>query len=130
VREPIVAMLPPGHPLAGADSVFLKQLEHEEFVGMHSDHGLRDLMNSVCLRAGFSPNVTVETSQLSVLCGMVHSGVGVSVVPRLAATGYPVAVPLADEGASRELAVIWREGGQLSPAAQVFLELLVAAAET
>jgi DNA-binding transcriptional LysR family regulator len=51
-------------------------------------------------------------------------------VPRLAATGYPVAVPLADEGASRELAVIWREGGQLSPAAQVFLELLVAAAET
>lgn len=126
VREPMVAMLPPEHQLADRSPLDLAQLAEDHFVGMHRGYGLRELMETVCLRAGFSPRVTVETSQLSVLCGMVRSGVGVSVVPRLASAGYATAVPLDDPAAWRELGVIWREGGQLTPAASAFLDLLVA----
>lgn len=128
VREPMVAMLPPAHRLAGEDTLDLAQLASDEFVGMHRGYGLRELMESVCLRAGFSPKVTVETSQLSVLCGMVRSGIGVSVAPRLAATGHETTVTLSDPDARRELGVVWREGGQPSPATCAFLELLFAAA--
>ncbi|MPZ67761.1 MAG: LysR family transcriptional regulator [Pseudonocardiaceae bacterium] len=104
VREPLVAMLPPEHPLCGAPDVDLAKLATEDFVGMHRGHGLRDLMDAVCQRHGFTPDVMVETSQLSVLWGMVRSGVGVSVVPRLPARGYETAVPLDDPGDScREL---------------------------
>ncbi|MGH3311029.1 MAG: LysR family transcriptional regulator [Streptomyces sp.] len=130
VREPMLAMLPPKHPLAHKSTVDLAQLAGDEYVGMRRGHGLRELMDTVCLRAGFSPRVTVETGQLSVLCGMVRSGVGVSVVPRLAATGYPTAVSLDDPSARRELGVIWRKGSRLTPAASAFLELLVAAADS
>jgi LysR family hydrogen peroxide-inducible transcriptional activator len=129
VREPLVAMLPPGHPMAGLDALDLARLAEEDFVGMHRGYGLRELMETVCLRAGFAPRVTVETSQLSVLWGMVRSGVGVSILPRLATTGYPQTVPLTDPAATRELGVVWREGGALSPAAAAFLDVLVAAAD-
>lgn len=129
LRDPMVAMLPRTHRLATAPSIQLVQLADDDFVGMHRGYGLRDLMETVCLRSGFSPAVTVETSQLSVLCGMVRSGVGVSVVPRLAATGYHPAVPLDDADAYRELGVVWRAGGRLPPAAAAFLDRVVAAAE-
>lgn len=130
VREPMVAMLPADHRLAGRPGLDLDELAGDDFVGMHRGYGLRELMEAVCLRHGFSPRVTVETSQLSVLCGMVRSGIGVAVVPRLAATGYHTAVPLRDPEAFRELGVVWRDAGQLAPAASAFLELLLTAAHT
>lgn len=129
IREPMVAMLPPGHRLAGRERVDLAQLAGEEFVAMHTGYGLRALLDATCLRYGFTPNVTVETSELSVLCGMVHSGIGVSVVPRLAARGHAPAIPLDDPGVSRALAVVWRDTAPLSPAARAFLDLLVTAAD-
>lgn len=129
IREPMVALLPPGHRMAGRDRVDLAQLAGEEFVGMRSGYGLRTLLHDTCLRYGFTPNVTVETGELSVLRGMVRSGIGVSVVPRLAARGHTPAVPLDDPAVSRALAVIWRDAVPLSPAARAFLDLLVTAAD-
>jgi LysR family hydrogen peroxide-inducible transcriptional activator len=129
IREPLVALLPPGHRLTGRDEVGLDDLAGEDFVGMHPGYGLRELMETVCQRGGFSPRVTVETSQLSVLCGMVRSGIGVSVLPRLATYGHGPAVTLRDPHAVRELGVVWREGAPLSPAASAFLELLLPATD-
>lgn len=130
VREPMVVMLPPGHRLAGHADVDLGELADDDFVGMHKGYGLRELMEATCVQRGFTPRVTVETSQLSVLCGMVGCGIGVAVVPRLAAAGYPMTVPLRDPSAFRELAVVWRAAGPLTPGAGAFLELLLAAAST
>lgn len=129
LREPMVAMLPPGHRLSEASTLDLTELADDDFVGMHPGYGLRELMDSVCLRHGFTPAVMVETSQLSVLCGMVRSGVGVCVVPRLAACGYDTAVPVDDPEARRELGVVWRESGRPSPAAHAFLRLLLSAVD-
>ena len=128
LREPMVAMLPPDHRFADRETLDLGCLDGAEFVGMHPGYGLRELMDQVCLRAGFRPRVTVETSQLSVLCGMVGSGVGVSVLPLLATSRYPTVIPLDDPDAYRELAVVWRDAGELAPAPRAFLALLVAAA--
>lgn len=129
IREPLVALLPPDHPLACAGAVRLSVLADEDFVGMHPGHGLRDLMDTTCLRTGgFRPRVTVESSQLAVLCGMVRAGIGVSILPRLAGIGDVAAVPLGGT-AHRELAVVWRERGEFAPAAQAFLDLLTAAAD-
>lgn len=127
IREPMLAMLPPRHRLADRDDLGLDQLAGEDFIGMQPGYGLRELMETVCQRHGFSPRVTVETSQLSVLCGMVASGVGVSVLPRLATSGYSPTVTLRDRQAVRELSVIWRRRVSLSPAAGAFLELLLTA---
>jgi LysR family hydrogen peroxide-inducible transcriptional activator len=127
IREPLVAMLPPGHSLACRGELWLTELADEDFVAMHRGYGLRELMETLCQSCGFSPQVTVETGQLSVLSGMVGSAVGVSVLPRLAAADYAPTVQLMDPQAVRELSVIWRADGSLSPASSAFLELLLAA---
>lgn len=127
VREPIVLLVPPGHRLAGRPRVALAELADEEFVRMRG--GLRVLADQLCADAGFTPRVAIETGQLSIVHGMVRSGVGVALLPRLAAGGAEPAVPVSDPAASRELGVVWRRTAVDSPPVAAFLERLVAACE-
>ena len=128
VREPMVALLPPGHRLEGRSQVCLKDLADERFVGMKAGMGLRDLMDQVCERVGFTPQVIVETAQLTIVRGMVRAGIGVSVLPRLAAGAESPTVRLADDFAERRLGVVWRADQPLAPSAQAFLQLLLESA--
>ncbi|SFN07648.1 LysR family transcriptional regulator, hydrogen peroxide-inducible genes activator [Saccharopolyspora antimicrobica] len=69
VREPIVALLPPGHRLGGQHSVHLAELADEVFVALRSGSGLHTLMKEMCDQAVSSPrcrwkpdsNTTPET---------------------------------------------------------------------
>ena len=124
VREPLVAVVPPGSALADAPVLALRDLADQDFVAMRPRHGLRELMNGVCATAGVVPRVTVETGQLSVVLGMVAAGIGVSVLPRLAVGEGTCAVPLSDPCAYRELGVVWRARQPVSPPAAAFLDLL------
>jgi LysR family hydrogen peroxide-inducible transcriptional activator len=125
VREPIVALLPPGHRLAEHTSVPLAELAEETFVALRTGGGLRTLMNELCGRAGFLPAVSVETGQLSILWSMVQAGLGVAIVPRLAAGGQSTAVRIADDYARRELGLIQRAAEPLSPSALAFRKVLM-----
>ncbi|TQM44928.1 LysR family transcriptional regulator [Pseudonocardia cypriaca] len=129
VREPVVALLPPGHGLRGRADVALSELADEEFVCMRSGYGLRELADQLCDGAGFTPRVVLETGQLSIVHGMVRSGVGVALLPRLAATGAEHVVPVSDEQARRELGVVWRRSALDSPPVAAFLDRLLAAVE-
>lgn len=135
IRERIVVLLPGNHPLAGAGVVAARDLADERFVAMERGSGLRALFDSTCQRAGFEPDVTVETTQLATLWGMVESGVGVALVPRLASTGLLNSAgvhlaTLSDEAAQRELLVVWRDSPALPSAASTFLEHLIAHSRT
>ncbi|WP_158228362.1 LysR family transcriptional regulator [Pseudonocardia sp. MH-G8] len=125
LAEPIVALLPPGHPLSGRSAVHLLELADDEFVALRSGGGLRTLMNEMCDQAGFTPKVSVETGQLSMLWRMVHAGMGVTVVPRLAAGDLDPPTLLSDGYARRELRLIHRASEPLTPSAQAFRELLI-----
>jgi LysR family transcriptional regulator, hydrogen peroxide-inducible genes activator len=129
VREPVVALLPPGHPLRGSAEVALRELADEDFVCMRSGYGLRALADQLCDGAGFTPRVVIETGQLSIVHGMVRSGVGVALLPRLAATGAEHVVPVADPEACRELGVVWRRSALDSPPVAAFLERLLASGD-
>ncbi len=129
VREPVVALLPPGHPLRGSAEVALRELADEDFVCMRSGYGLRTLADQLCDGAGFTPRVVIETGQLSIVHGMVRSGVGVALLPRLAATGAEHVVPVADPEACRELGVVWRRSALDSPPVAAFLERLLASGD-
>ncbi|HEV7825226.1 MAG TPA: LysR family transcriptional regulator [Mycobacteriales bacterium] len=130
IREPMVALLPARHRLAGAAEVACADLADERFVAMGSGSGLRALFDAAWQRAGLVPDVAVETTQLATLWGMVDRGVGLAMVPRLASRGTAPSrgiaiVPVAD-AAHRELVVVWRDGGPLAPAPAAFLADLTA----
>jgi len=135
VREPIVALLSAHHSAADAESLACKDLAGERFVAMESGSGLRELFDLTCQRAGFSPDVAVETTQLATLWGMVESGVGVALVPRLASTGASApagmrVLPLSDQEVHRELVAVWRDNTALPAATAALLTRLTGRSRT
>jgi LysR family hydrogen peroxide-inducible transcriptional activator len=124
LREPMVLVVPPGHRLSGRRTVALADLEQEPFVAMKAGYGLRELLESVCQKAGFTARIGVETSQLGSVMGLVLAGVGVTVVPEMAAGPEGRRIRIRDQHAYRDLGVIWRQGQPLAPAAAAFLDML------
>ena len=128
VREPIVLLVPPDHPLRtrpGPERVWLRDLGDADTVAMRPGYGLRELADRLWAGAGVAPRVAMETGQLSIVRGMVRAGMGVALLPRLAAGDDGCAVPVCDASAYRELGVVWRETSLESPPVAAFLHTLV-----
>ncbi|MCD0486360.1 LysR substrate-binding domain-containing protein [Streptacidiphilus sp. ASG 303] len=113
-REPLCAVLPAGHALAGRGEVDLAELSDEDFAFFSPSvrpAGHAWLL-SACRAAGFLPRVHGAT--LTAVLGMVEAGLGVSVLvrsyqERLAPRGV-VFVPLRDR--TIDLIMVWAaEGG-------------------
>ncbi|WP_034918260.1 LysR family transcriptional regulator [Erwinia sp. 9145] len=81
--EKMVAVLPPGHALAGKSSVSLEQLRNETLILFPQEvsPSLYELIVSACLRAGFQPHAGQQAPQIAPAIGMVANGFGFTIVP-------------------------------------------------
>ncbi|WUW26039.1 LysR family transcriptional regulator [Streptomyces sp. NBC_01463] len=80
--------LPRGHRLAGADAVDLRELRDEAW--LQSAYGDRPTMLAdACTRAGFSPRKIIRIAEWTGKFGYVAAGLGVALVPSLAAGAIP-----------------------------------------
>jgi DNA-binding transcriptional LysR family regulator len=124
-REPIVCVLPEGHPLAELERIALPLLAHEPFVLQSRQHGggyYVQLMK-LCLTSGFSPNVVQEVTETHTIVGLVAAGIGISLVPQsirnIRSDGI-VYRELEGTAAMTEIALAWRRDAH-SPIVQNFL---------
>ena len=81
--EPLVALLPPGHPLTKTRPFALKDLGMEPFVFFPRDLGpsfYEELLGH-CRDAGFEPRIVQEATQWSSVISLVSAGIGVSIGP-------------------------------------------------
>jgi DNA-binding transcriptional LysR family regulator len=112
-REPLVAVLPATHPLAGRTSVPLRLLKDDIFMVATRDRGpsFYDRFIASCHAAGFEPRLEHQRQTMVSFLGLVAIGAGVSVVPasvaRIAVEGV-VYVRLQRPAPYAELAVAWR----------------------
>jgi DNA-binding transcriptional LysR family regulator len=127
VREPLVAVLPAGHPLAGSERAPLVRLSEEDFVlwPRAAAPRIRDEIIGFCREAGFSPNVVQESAELQTIVGLVTAGMAVSLLigsPEHI-LGHPGVVyrAVTEPEAAFELALAWREK-ERSPIAKAFVE--------
>jgi DNA-binding transcriptional LysR family regulator len=111
--EPVIALLPQAHPLAGRQTLDLRDLAEERFLFFPRELAPRlyDVMVGLCRRAGFEPVAAGQSFhsgwELQILAEMdVAALVPASVAPELP-NGIP-AVPLADPTAQLETAIVWR----------------------
>jgi DNA-binding transcriptional LysR family regulator len=81
--EDVLAALPQGHRLAREKALRLTQLRAEPFVlfSRPFGSGLYDDIIAACQRAGFSPRIGQEASQITSIVNLVAAGLGVSLVP-------------------------------------------------
>lgn len=123
-RQPFVALLPAGHPLAAADRIRLADLLTEDFVDMPVGFGNRKVVDDWLRAASLRRRVTLEVPDLSAVPAYVAAGLGVAVVPeQTAATGEVperLAVVALAEPLVWELSVIARQEGR-SPAVDALL---------
>jgi DNA-binding transcriptional LysR family regulator len=80
-REPLRLVVPASHRLANRHAVRLKEAAREDFVMASSGYGLRQLVNELCAKAGFTPRVAFEGAEIATIRGFVAAGLGVAVLP-------------------------------------------------
>ena len=127
-REPLVALLPPGHPLADAASVTMLDLKDTPFVLFASGFALHRMVMDACRRSGFEPDIVARSGQIDFMVELVGTGLGVTFLPRMIAARYKARglrhVALDEPDAEWNMAMVWRRGAWLSPAAQAWLDLV------
>jgi LysR family transcriptional regulator, transcription activator of glutamate synthase operon len=79
--EPMVLAVPADDPLVGEPAVELARVADRRFIAMSEGSSSRGFMMTACARAGFTPNVVLETDDLFSVTGAVAAGIGAAVVP-------------------------------------------------
>ncbi|KUL55507.1 hypothetical protein ADL22_01070 [Streptomyces sp. NRRL F-4489] len=123
-HEELVAIVPPGHRLAGAAQVAPDRLAEENMVDMPPGSGIRRHNDAAFAAAGVTRNVAFEADAMALLEPLVARGLGTALVPAATAArmctvrGVPVTgVP------PRAIQALWHASAA-SPAARAFVQLL------
>lgn len=128
--EPMAAVVPAGHPLAGRRRIGLSDLADDAFVMFPQGQGpgFHAAILEACAAAGFVPRVAQSAHQMHAIVSLVEAGFGVSVVPDSLRRLRPAGVrylALAEPAPVLRMAAAWRQGDQ-SPALLQALALLAA----
>ena len=125
--EPLMALLPAGHPCAGRDAVDLPSLKTSPFILFETGFALNRVILDACGRHGFTPKIAARSAQIDFIIELVAAGLGVAFLPRLIAeqraTSPVHRVLLAEPETEWRMALAWRRDGFLSPAARAWLAL-------
>jgi LysR family transcriptional regulator, transcription activator of glutamate synthase operon len=130
LSEPLVALLAPGHRLAGRRRLDMAELRDERFVVFGEGGSLRRIVVQGAREAGFEPQLAFESTEQQRIRAMVSRGLGVALLPASEAehAGPPVAaVPVCKPALARDVTLAWRANRRHSPAARAFLELALTA---
>lgn len=126
--EPLLLTLPPGHPLARKRHVTGADLAGESLMVMKAGHCLGDQMLGFCDRHDVRSRVSFRSSQLGTIQALVAAGLGISLVPAMAAqTRQAVALeyrPFRAPAPERKIVAVWPEQRPLGRAATEFLKLI------
>ncbi|MGW5432018.1 LysR family transcriptional regulator [Streptomyces sp. NPDC004059] len=129
LADPLDVALPPDHPLARADSLNLTDLAADPWI-FGGSGPWSDITRRACEAAGFSPHQGHSASGWTAILAMVEAGMGVALVPRMAA-GRRDGVVMRDLGADgpvRHVTAAVRRGGETGRAVNRVLDALLAAA--
>ena len=128
VADPYVAILPADHPLAGVGEVGLAQLAGDTWIRNDLPNtAVARILAAACEAAGFQPRYAVQAQDHYTAIAFVKAGVGITVLPQLAAHVIPKQVrvlPITAPTPIRHIAALVRDPAGNS-AAQRALELLL-----
>lgn len=130
--DPYLAVLPPGHRLAGAEAIELGELADEEWIDNDVVDGwCRKVVVDAALAAGFTPPFRLRTHDYRTAMAFVAEGLGLTIVPRLGIAERPAglaAVPLTGPTPVRTIHAVTRAATDDQPAIGETLRLLRARA--
>jgi LysR family transcriptional activator of glutamate synthase operon len=122
--EELAVVMSPGHQLA-ADSGPLRvgALADERMIGFERGSSVKLLVDAEFERAGIAPRIALEGNDLALVRSLVAEGIGLAILPRTFAEfpGPPIALRPLSPPLRMTVALWWRRGRHLSPAARAFV---------
>lgn len=85
LREPLFLVVHERHHTARRQSVELKRLDGEDFLLLKDGHCFRETTISACKKARFEPSIVFESGHFESIVSLVSSGLGISIIPQMAA---------------------------------------------
>jgi DNA-binding transcriptional LysR family regulator len=130
-REPLVAVVPDGHPLGDRPSVTMADLAGSPLVTIGDNQDEAQYETSLAFsQAGLTPAVAMQTNQPQTLVALVRGGFGIGVTNSMAIAVSKVdgvrPLPIRDAYCDREVAVWWRSDRPESAAQKAVREVMAA----
>jgi LysR family transcriptional regulator, hydrogen peroxide-inducible genes activator len=124
--DALVVAVPAEHPAARAGRITIAQLRDAPAVTLDPAHCLGEQVAGFCSSRQVSPSVVCRSAQLATVFELVGAGIGVSIVPAMAAARHNTPqcayVPLVDHTLQREIVAVWRRGAVQSVQARAFVD--------
>jgi LysR family hydrogen peroxide-inducible transcriptional activator len=128
--EELLLALPPRHPLTRKRTIAVADLEGELFIVMKEGHCLGDQVLGFCDRRDVKPKISFRSSQLETVQAFVASGLGLSLIPAMAARSKRKDSPeyrsLRSPRPERKIVVAWPKQRPPGRAANEFLKIVSA----
>src|SRR5207244_5977227 len=118
----------PDHPLAAKKIISVRELGAEAFIAHNVPSPYREKVIKTFAKAHTPLNISTEMPTLEAIKRLVENGLGVALVPRLAAQseierGQIAGLTVKEMRLERRLHLIYRRGATLSHAAKAFLRV-------
>jgi len=116
------------HPLAQRTRLSIKDLANEPVLALEQGSTSRSLADRIFLQAGLQPRIVMELGSIEVIKRYVEIGLGIAIVPEVAVRSELSEGRLSSLSVcgipAREVGIVQRTGGHLSPSAEAFIEFL------
>ena len=126
----MVLAVPPGHRLAGRESIPVGEIDGEDFVGFTEELSIRKEIDRWLRRTKVSVKVVHEFDNIENIKRAIEVGSGIAILPlptvrRESEIGSLSAVPFSDVNWLRPLGIVHKRSKTLGSAAQKFIEMLL-----
>jgi DNA-binding transcriptional LysR family regulator len=128
-NDELVMLAHPGHPLAARKRVTIEEVGREVVIAHNDPSPARERVLRLYERRHAPINIQIALPSLDGIKRAVELGLGVAVLPRRCALteiarGQLAAVKIPELGPSRSVRLVFRRSGEMSHAAEAFLEVL------
>jgi LysR family hydrogen peroxide-inducible transcriptional activator len=128
-EEAFLLAMPPAHPLARRKKVTQADLAGEPILLLEDGHCLRASTLEVCRAGGAQELIDFRATSLNTLVQMVASGVGMTLLPEMAAAvevraGEIEVRPFVDPAPVRRIGLAWRPSSPRKAAFRILAEVL------
>ena len=109
--DPFYLAVPPSHPFAGRKQIRTSSIEGEQLLLLEDGHCLRDQALEVCKLLSASEYQDFRATSLETLRQMVISGMGITLIPKLAVRKDDglCYIPFTGSTMSRRIGLVWRK---------------------
>ncbi|QJQ95844.1 MULTISPECIES: LysR family transcriptional regulator [Halomonadaceae] len=129
LKDPFVLALRSDHPLASKPEIHWRDLQDVRLITVSRDSGNRILLDNTLSAEGIRLNSFYEVQHLSTSLGLVESGLGVAILPRMTMPGNDHDIlcsrELPEPHIQRTIGLVTSNNHTLSGTAQLFIDMLL-----